>query len=399
MSNNNSTQNNELINTIYKYLDGGETAEIREILNKLYNDSSINRLDLDQPILVNNEIENTLFKMLCVPEDKQNHYRHKNNLFQLLDHLNQDNFGHGHLGFLISLIDHAKYNSYRQKKNPLSFLVRLVALMVFFILRKPVFINTGYTSFSFLRFLYRTFRHGLSNLKQKLLDLFFRGLATGLSLAGYILCFLAAGVTTPLITILFISSEAIDLVQNLTNYFMIRLKPINKQEAGLVTWDYIADQERQKNQQEQAEKSVWINLGAALLVTGIFVILLFFPQGLIPPLVCMMTFGIIAAVKSALLSSIESECLENLQKALQNAKKSFGASGENSPAPDQTVTLWREEKSNLSDAPTEARTNQPDYLGYGTNCSFFNRTNNQQLTARDRQANEDCVKTAGLVCS
>jgi hypothetical protein len=385
----NHLQKSKLIKTVYAYLNGGDTGQIRTTLAQLCNDTESDAKSLYQSILTYPDIEDTLFDMLRVPKDKQKNYRDKINLFSLLTHLHQDGWGHGHLSFLLTLINDTTYHHYRGTKSSILSSIMLINTGAFFyrypqyfhntlrfistvlpriilewvkktfsILQNITFIGMSYTTFMFLIFLYKTFYHGLSNLNQKLTAVFFRGSATGLSMAGYILCFLAAGVATPLTGILFISGSAIDVVESVISYLMIRLKPMSKKDVHNQTWHDIADQARQESQRKQAGKSVWIKLSAALIVTAIVAIWCFFPPSLVLTLTCMAAISVIGVVKSLILSSIESKYTEKLQKTLQTAAQSLAEDDTQSPVSSNAIAPSSQKKLKLNHQRPDAQPEQ-----------------------------------------
>jgi len=350
----NQLQKNKLINVVYDYLNGVDTSIVRATLTVLCNETEGDARSLYQSILVYPENENALFKMLRVPQNKQKNYRDAMNLFELLTHLHQDGYGHGHLGFLLRLINDTKYHHHLGLKRAVASSIIIMSTAAFFyiypqyfqqtrrfiatilprilldwikktfsILRNITFIGMGYSIITFLLFLYQTFYHGFSNLNQKLTAVFFKSSATSLSLAGYILCFLAAGVATPLTGVLFISAAGVDVIESLVSYFMIRLKPLFKPNPNDSTWNELADRARQINQREQALKSMWVKLGGALLVTGLVAVWCFFPPSLILTLTCMASITVVGLIKAAMLSSIESGYTEKLQKKLQSVAESY----------------------------------------------------------------------------
>lgn len=355
----NHIEKNKLLSTVYRYLDGEDIAKIKADLNISCNKAEAHAKTLYKSIVVDVKIENALFNILQVPQSAQKNYRNKEDFLKLLTHLHQDGYSHGHLAHLLVLIDKTKYHNYKGIKLAILSSFTLINVGAFFhiypeylkkaqqfilsvlpriifdwikktfsILQNLTFIGIIYTSVTFLSFFYHTFYHGFSNLSQKLTATLFKGTATSLSLTAYVICFLAAGVATPLTGILFISSSALDVVQSVVNYCMIRFKSAPKDQAASPTWEILADKVRRENQRQHAGKTVWINLGTALLLTGLVTMWCFFPPSILLTIGCMATSLAINTIKSLVLSRIETQYTVKLQHALQAAAKTLPPSSD-----------------------------------------------------------------------
>lgn len=416
----NHVQKNKLINTVYGYLNGADITKVRAILNATCNETEADAKSLYKSILVYPKIEEELFKMLQVPESMQKNYRNKEHLFELLTHLHQDGYSHGHLAHFLTLIDKTKYHNYKGTKIAILSSFTLVNISAFFyiypeyfrkaqqfilsvlprilfdwikktfsILRNLPFIGIIYTSVTFFAFLYQTFYHGLSNLSQKLTAVFFRGAATGLSLTAYIMCFLTAGVATPLTGILFISGSAIDVIQSVVNYCMIRFKPIPKHESTSPTWEIVADHVRQKHQQQHAGKTVWVNLGAAILLTAVVAMWCFFPPSILLTLGCMAATVVVSGVKYLTLSHIEAQYTEKLQRSLQTAAKTLTPIEEKPlHTPLMTPQLTTVHEATTSTAVTQQKQDAViTPISASSRGTFFHQAASQNMSASNDDAN------------
>ncbi len=304
-------------------------------------------------------------------------------LHTLLKHLHHD--GHRHIGYLLQLIENTK-----PKTNwALIFTLGAIAsaavgslLYIFrelveaagswFIQKFPNFINWLSKPATLLRFtpligiiyhglgliwsLYKTFANGTTTTIDKLQKLFFKTLASGSTIAAYSLTYYSVGAMSVPIAILFVLGASVDVFQGAFNLLRsnqaLKTLDVPKENAP---WEVVAEYERAKNSHQHAQKSVWIKIGAALLITTAVAVWQFFPPNIVLTIVSMVFISLTGLAKRAILNSFSEKSANDLQGKLSGIETSLKP--ELNPANKNTVIrlALRQQRLEAKERALEAR--------------------------------------------
>lgn len=406
---------NKLIDVIYHYLDGQDLAITRQKLATLSQENHMDVKKLYQSLVVYPHLETQLLTTLRVPKQYQKHYKKKPNLYELLTHLHQDGYGHGHLKYLLTLIEDTQYKPYKNLQITGSLLAVVLSIATLFYFKPKYFratlqliskalpqllikigkkiagvpagltlVGMVYTSALYLYFLYRTFSYGVSNFNQKFFDLFFRTSATALSLAGYTLCFLASGAASPLTAILFISGSAVDVVESLFTYCTIRFKSLPERNSLEQTWNVLSNHARKESQQNHAGKELVVKLTAALMITALVTIWCIFPPSLLITLGCLISIGVVGFIKSSILNRLDANHTAKLQSTLQSIKQELHKNTLN-----ESLVTANSMKPVLSTSPTAPVYKPVIQKDMSTPLKHQNRFFSPALAKKDEQERHD----------
>ena len=165
---------------------------------------------------------------------------------------------------------------------------------------------------------YNTFARGTTTPTKKIMSLIFKTTTAGLTIGALFLSYLAAGALTLSAALLFVLSASIDVIKStytlLKNIRALRTLEVPDENAD---WETVAEYERAKNLQQRSAKTVWIKLGAAVLMTIAAVVWNFFPPSMMITVCCMAFIMLMMLAKRSMLSRINETAADNLQKNIQ----------------------------------------------------------------------------------
>ena len=375
-------QQNNLKEIVLYYLQGedlsvvgvrlqSESAEFKRNCKSLYKSVGLDNAQ-DDPFIT--AILGSLnIRKSADPTEKGTYEKlleNSNNLHTLLTHLYHD--GNQHVGYLLQLIE----NTTHKTNWTIIFMLgaigsALLGLLLFlnkqyveatrdwFVRTFPTFISwlgrslilirniplVGmiYTGIGLLWNWYQTFSNGTTTTTEKLNRLFFKTLAAGLTIGAYVLTYFTAGVMTIPAAMLLVLSASTDVFQSVYNWHKnqhaIKVLAAPDDDAP---WEVVAEYEKAKNSHQQALKTVWIKLGAAVLTTIAVAIWNFFPPNLIITVCCMTVISLIGLTKWSILSNVEEADARNLQKRLRNIDRSL--SEDLSPSAQNSFKLYQKAK-------------------------------------------------------
>lgn len=293
-----------------------------------------------------------------------------NNLHTLLTHLYHD--GNHHVGYLLQLIENTKH-----KKNwsvifmlgaigsallglllfinkqyveaARDWLVRTFPTFISWLGRSLILIRNIplfgmiYTGIGLLWHWYQTFSNGTTTTTEKYNRLFFKTLAAGLTIGAYVLTYFTAGVMTIPAAMLLVLSSSTDVFQSVYNWHKNQraIKMLAAPDDN-APWEVVAEYEKAKNSHQQALRTVWIKLGAAVLTTVAVAIWNLFPPNLIITVCCMTVISLIGLTKWSILSNVEETDARNLQKRIRNIERSL--SEDISPSAQNSFKLYQKAK-------------------------------------------------------
>lgn len=334
-----TSPDSELIEIVYSYLKGDNLNIIRIKLEEQCDTVDAIVLYQNQPL--NQSEREGILGLLYVPKAQYKNYVAIDRLYPLLAQLQLDGHGHNHLDYLLKLINEARYKrSWHIPVAILTFMSTLLGGLIylnpsvarsietlysriapyllnwldktFSLLRNLPLLGMTYSLGKLLSNLYKTLFHGATNTHQKLTTLTFQVFSGGLSLAGYVLSYLAAGVATPLAGMLFVSSALVDIVESWYIYYSIQNKP-RPPTPTINTFESRANELCLRNQKEHASNTVWINVGAALFIAGAIAVWCFAPPSLPLILGCVLFISAISYIKSASLDLLNARYAKELQ--------------------------------------------------------------------------------------
>lgn len=183
------------------------------------------------------------------------------------------------------------------------------------VLRNISIIGLIYHSFMLLWHWYSAFKYGTRPPLHKLSSrLIFETISKSFIISAYVLSYLAAGVMTPVAAILFIISSAIDVIESL--YDLGRCLRTIKQNP--TNWREYANAIRQQNEKQRKLNSVWVNLGAALLIMSAVIISCVLPPSIVINLSCIVFFWLVTQAKNSVITNINVHAYRDLQIELSN---------------------------------------------------------------------------------
>ncbi len=421
----NEKQQQALTTLVYDYLQGEKIPLVRSFLDKNCAEQKQDANILYEAVPVHPVTAQRLFVLLHVPKEKQSTYANVQTLLTLLTSLHQDGYAHDHLAYLLGLIEQTKYKRsgrtllmfgallstglggvFYLKPDYFNALNQLITAILprivlgwlkktFSLLRNLPLLGIVYTCSSLISHTYRTVYYGGSNFSQKWAAFSFKATSISLSLAGYVLCFLAAGVATPVSGILFITSSTIDVAESFFTFYLINQKPRPKRESLEKTWEALADHTRNENQQQRASQSIWVKLTAATLITAAVTIWCVFPPSLFIMLSCMAFITLVGFIKSAMVERIDTAAATALQASLASIDAPMTSL--TIPSPQHAVhgplVLASQHHNSAPLTKEKQQTYSASYATTGTaRASFFSPSNSPQGASND----DPLAKITGL---
>ena len=151
---------------------------------------------------------------------------------------------------------------------------------------------------------------GVSHASQTWTAFAFKAASISASLAGYVVCLLAAGVANPVTSMLFITSSIIDVAESFFTFYMINQRPSPTSDSPDQVMRYQA-------QQQRAAHTLWVKLIAATLITAAVTIWCVCPPSLLIMLSCMASIHLVGFIKCAIIEHINSKSAISLQESLE----------------------------------------------------------------------------------
>ena len=334
------SQQDLLSDIVMQYLSGAEISSIRAHLIAASSEKKQDARALynDRPASL--AIRTTLYSLLRVPEEQQLSYPEDLKLLTLLSRLNIDGHDYDHLAYLLGLIDETTYK--RSWRNELivgallsvglaglfylkpDYFYRLQDLITvilprvvlawlektFSLLRNIPLIGIVYTSSSLIWQTIQMLYYGVSHASQTWTAFAFKAASIIASLAGYVVCLLAAGVANPVTSMLFITSSIIDVAESFFTFYMINQRPSPNE-------DFPEQVMRYQAQQQRATHTLWVKLTAATLITAAVTIWCVCPPSLLIILSCMASIHLVGFIKWAIVEQIDKKACISLQKSLK----------------------------------------------------------------------------------
>jgi len=375
-------QQHELKSIIVSYLQGQAIGAVKARLESERDRLKSGCKDLYKGVFIelDDPYIHTILDSMNIkrPSDTYNKLmRRSNNLHQLLTHLYHD--GHHHVGYLLQVIE----NTNPPHNWSLIFLwgtVVTAALGTFFQLNQALFnsiIDWGQRTFptvvdwlgrtfSLLRNIpllgllyngaglawnwYVTFSNGTTSTSHKLSRLFFKTLTASLTMAAYLISYLAGGAMVMPAAVLFVLSASIDVFKSL--FIFIKNQRAVEPPAQGATWEVLAEYERSQNVYERSMQAVWVRLSAAILTTIAVGIWNFFPPSLLITITCVSIMTLVSLAKHSILTSIYEHYAHQLQATILDLDK---ASSEQSLHYQHTHLSQRQREQDLRQQQLEQR--------------------------------------------
>lgn len=357
-----NAQQDILSEIVTSYLRGEEISSIRSRLRAVCSEKKQNASALYREITASPEITKNLYPLLQVPGEKQDSYGNNQTLLTLLTRLNKDGHDYDHLAYLLGLIDQTKYTrSWRNtlivgallsvglggffylKPDYFHTLQHLITVILprfvlawlektFSLLRNIPLIGIVYTSSSLIWQTIQMLYYGVSHASQTWTAFAFKTASISASLAGYVVCLLAAGVANPVTSMLFITSSIIDVAESFVTFYMINQRPCPTSDSPEQVMRYQA-------QQQRAAHTLWVKLTAATLITAAVTIWCVCPPSLLIMLSCMASIHLVGFIKCAIIEHINSKSAISLQKSLSTPGPSRPGffSPDSGPRPDHSA--------------------------------------------------------------
>lgn len=165
---------------------------------------------------------------------------------------------------------------------------------------------------------YQAMMNGSITHSKKRIRLFFNTLEHGLPIAGYVLCFLAAGVMTLPALALFVAGATIDVVETLYTWISNEIDRIRNPLPPVTNYYSETATARADNAHYRNRFVFVVNLIANILLLASVVIWCVFPPSLIIVVPCFVFGWLVVLAKGAILAQTANENADELQKELRD---------------------------------------------------------------------------------
>lgn len=180
----------------------------------------------------------------------------------------------------------------------------------------PIFL-AAFNTITLLVTWYRVLTHQSKSNEEKIVELSFKTASHALAITGYTLSFLAAGVVSFPIAILFVLRSLMEGAKGIYDIIKAKINESKEPENNTNQWSFKAEKVKKTIYNTLRSRSGWIKIGAGLLTAAAVAMMVFFPPSLVLTVSCLAFIWLIDLTKSIWINNLSTKAHYEATKALE----------------------------------------------------------------------------------